>query len=161
MLELNPGLTIWTIVTFLALLLLLRAFAWKPILNALTNRENTIRESLERAEHAQETAERILAENNKRLAEAEEESRRIIAQGREAAEHVKSEITQRAHDEAQTMIQQAKAEIDRSKVAALQELRTEIASLAVQAAGKILDETLDEAKHRKVIDKVIDNLPKN
>jgi len=161
MLELNPGLTIWTIVTFLALLLLLRAFAWKPILNALTNRENTIRESLERAEHAKETAERILAENNKRLAEAEDESRRIIAQGREAAEHVKNEIAQKAHEEAQGILQQAKAEIERSKVAALQELRTEIASLAIQAAGKILDETLDEAKHRKVIDKVIDNLPKN
>src|SRR5579883_1322524 len=150
MLELNPGLTIWTIVTFLALLLLLRAFAWKPILNALTNRENTIRESLERAEHAKETSERILAENNKRLAEAEQESRHIIAQGREAAEHVKSEIAQKAHEEAQNMLQQAKAEIERSKLAALQELRTEIASLAIQAAGKILDETLDETKHRKV-----------
>jgi len=161
MLELNPGLTIWTIVTFLVLLMLMRAFAWKPMLKALTDRENSIRESLERAEHAKETSERILFENNKRLAEAEEQSRRIVAEGRQASEHVKNEITQKAHEEAHGMIERAKSEIERSKHSALQELRSEVAFLAIRVAEKILDQKLDPEKHKKIIDAELANLSKN
>ena len=161
MLELNPGLTIWTIVTFLVLLLLLRKFAWKPVLQALTNRENTIRESLERAEHAKEMAERILTENNTRLGQAEEEARRILAEGREAGDRMKQEITQKAHDEARAMVDRAKAEIERSKSAAIQELRSEVASMAITVAEKTLDQKLDREQQTKIIDKELANLSKN
>ncbi len=160
MLELNPGLTIWTIVTFLALLFLLRKFAWKPVLKALADRENSIRESLERAEHAKETAERILAENNKRLAQAEDDSQRILAEGRDAGERMKQEIAQKAHDEARAMVERAKAEIERAKRAAIQELRSEVATMAITVAEKILDQRLDPAQQAKIIEKEIAELSK-
>src|SRR5947208_1125159 len=101
MLELNPGLTIWTIVTFVALLVILRAFAWKPIIAALTARENAIRESLEKAEHARQEAERMIAEHISRLAKAEEEARRILIEAREQAEKIKDDIAAKTRQEAE------------------------------------------------------------
>ena len=78
MLDLNPGLIIWTIVTFLVAMLILRRYAWKPLLGALAAREEKIRSQLEQAEHAQAEAQRLLEEHQRALAAAEEQSQRII-----------------------------------------------------------------------------------
>lgn len=161
MLELNPGLIIWTAITFFLLLFVLRKVAWKPILSALQTREDTIRSSLERAELAKQEAERILEENRKNLARAEQESFRIVNEGKSVAEKMKSEIVEKANTQARRTVEQARDEIQREKEAALGALRGEVADLAVQAAGKILDETLDAAKHRKVVDNFLRELPKN
>ncbi len=160
MLELNPGLIIWTAITFGVLLVVLRVIAWKPLLAALEQREKTIRSSLERAEKAKQEAELLLEENRKNLAHAEKESQRIIREGRGLGEKLKAEILEKANTSGRRMIEQAKDEIQREKEAALQQLRGEVADLAIQAASKILDETLDEARHRKLVDDFIRNLPK-
>src|SRR4030043_1837074 len=80
--DINPGLIFWTVITFLLLMLILKKIAWKPILAALDQRENAIKESLEKAEKAKDEAQRILYENQANLAKAEEESKKIIEQGR-------------------------------------------------------------------------------
>lgn len=161
MLELNPGLTIWTIVTFLVLLLILRAVAWKPIIAALTARETAIRESLEKAEHARQEAERMIAEHNSRLAKAEEEGRRILIEAREAAERLKNEFADKTRKEADRLMEYAHAEIERSRRAAQMQLQTEVASLAIKAAERILNETLDAGRQKTLTDKIIADLPKN
>ena len=138
MLEINPGLIVWTVVTFVLLVIVLRKAAWKPLLKALHDREEGIRTSLEKAEHANAEAERILTENRKQLASAEEQSRRILADGRALGEKLKSEIVEKANQQARTMVEQAKQEIERDKDAALSELRGEVANLAILAASKIL-----------------------
>ncbi len=161
LLELNPGLIIWTTITFMLLLFVLRKVAWKPILTALQMREDTIRSSLERSEEAKREAEHILEENRKNLTRAEHESSRIIHEGKSIAEKMKAEIFERANTEARRMIDSAREEISREKDAALAELRGEVAYLAVGAAGRILDETLDIAKHRKLVDKFLKELPEN
>ena len=161
MLSINPGLIIWTIITFVVLLVVLKKFAWKPLLDALHRREETIRTSLERAEQARSDAERLIEENRKQLARAEEQSQHAIDEGRQFAEKLKSEILEKANDQSRRMLEQAKQEINRDKEAALVELRNEVASLAILAAGKILDETLDEHRHRKLVDSYLKQLPKN
>ena len=161
MLDINPGLIIWTWVTFIALAVVLRKFAWKPLLEALHQREEHVRSSIERAEQAKQDAERLLEENRKHLARAEEESHRILNEGRALGEKLKSEIVEKANQQSRKMIDQAKLEIERDKEAALAQLRGEVANLAIQAAGKILDETLDETKHRKIVDNYLRDLPKN
>ncbi|MBI4546984.1 MAG: F0F1 ATP synthase subunit B [Ignavibacteriae bacterium] len=161
MLEVNPGLVIWTIVTFILLVIVLRKIAWKPLLEALNRREEHVRSSLERAEHAKQEAERILEENRKQLARAEAESQRILNEGRTLAEKLKAEIMDKANQQSRKVIEQAKLEIERDKDAALSELRGEVVHLAIMAAEKILDETLDENKHRKLIDGYLKSLPKN
>lgn len=161
MLSINPGLIIWTIITFVILLVVLRKFAWKPLLDALHRREDHVRSSLERAEHAKQEAERLLEENKRRLARAEEESHRILNENRALGEKLKSEIVEKANQQSRRMIDQAKQEIERDKDAALAQLRGEVANLAISAAEKILDETLDAQKHRKLIDGYLRDLPKN
>jgi len=160
MFEINPGLIVWTIITFVVLVVVLRAIAWKPLLDALTAREEKIRSSLQQAGQAQRQAEAILEENRKQLAMAEEQAQRIITEGRAMGERLKTEILDRAQQSSRQMIDQAKDEIRREKDAALKELRTEVADLAIQAAGKILDANLDTPKQRHLVDAVIDQLRK-
>ncbi len=161
MLEINPGLIIWTIITFVMLLVILRAVAWKPLVDALQKREQGIRDALKNAEDARKEAERLLAENKIAMAKANEETSRILKEGRELAEQMKNEIVAKAHESAKTMMGQAKDEIAREKETALLQLRNEVADLAVSAAEKIIDETLDAAKQKKIVDSVLNRLPKN
>ena len=161
MLELNPGLMIWTIITFLILLILLRKLAWKPLVAALQKREDHIKLSIDQAESKLEEAKQISDENRRQLAQAEEHSQKVIKEGRELAEKIKSEIVDKARQQSRHMVEQAKLEIEREKEAALLRLRGEVANLAIDAASKILGEALDSDKHRKVIDSFLNEMPKN
>lgn len=160
LLDVNPGLIFWTIVTFLILLFILKKTAWKPILQALKEREDNIRASLEKAEQARKEAEEILEKNRKNLSEAEEQVKKIIEEGREYASKLRNEIISRANVEAQKMLENAKQEIENKKQEALTELKGIVADLSIQAAEKILEETLDKEKHKKLVEKLIQNLPK-
>lgn len=161
MLDPNPGLIVWTIITFVLLLMILRKFAWKPILKALHDRECSIRDMLSHADAAKAEAEKTLEENRRQLARAGEEAQKILNEGRALGDKLKQEIMEQANQQAKRMVEQARQEIERDKDAAIAQLRGEVATLALQAAGKILDETLDEQKHRKLIDASIQQLPKN
>jgi len=161
MLEINPGLIVWTIITFIIVLAILRAKAWKPLLQALTEREEKIRTALQHAENAQAEARRLLEDNKRQLAKAEEESQRIIKQGRELGDRLKTEIVEKANTSSRAMIEQAKDEIRREKDAALIQLRTEVADLAIGVAGKLIDQNLDTAKQRQLADSAIKDLQKN
>lgn len=156
LLDIQTGPILWTLLNFVILLLLLRMIAWKPILKALETRESTINEALDRAEVARSEAERILTENQKSLHKAEEESQRVLRESREYAERMQTEASQKAQAESRKLVEQAHQEIERSKQQALNELREEVATLAVGAAEKILDETLDEKRHKNLIDTYLD-----
>jgi F-type H+-transporting ATPase subunit b len=160
MLEINPGLILWTIITFAILLIILRVMAWKPLLHALTSREERVRMSLQRAEDAEQEARRLLEENKRQLAQADELAQRALKEGREMGERLKNEIVEKAHTMARHTVDQAKEEIRREKDAALVKLRAEVADLAILAAGKILDENLDSPRHRKLVDGAIQDIHK-
>jgi F-type H+-transporting ATPase subunit b len=160
MLDINPGLIIWTIITFVIVLAILRVMAWKPLLAALTAREDKIRSSLQQAEDAQQQAAQLLEEHKRQLARAEESAQRIIKDGREMGEKLKAEIVEKANASSRHMIEQAKEEIFREKEAALTQLRTEVADLAIMAAGKILDANLDTPKQRQLVDAAIKGINK-
>lgn len=161
MLDLNPGLIFWTIVTFVLVLIALRKMAWKPLLGALTSREEHIRTMLKEAEEARQEAQRLLDQNTKQLAMSEEQSQRIIREGREMGERLKSEIMEKAQTSSRQMVQQAKDEILREKDAALTQLRSEVADIAIVAAGKLLDQNLDTAKQRAIVDAVLTDLKRS
>ena len=158
MLEINPGLIVWTIITFLIVLVILRGAAWKPIVQALKDREDKIRSSLEEAERARVEAQRLLNENRQVLAEAEAQSARIIREGRDMGDRLKSEILEKAQTSSRQIIDQAKDEIRREKDAALIQLRGEVSDLAIAAAGKILDANLDNTQQRRLVDQAIQEL---
>jgi F-type H+-transporting ATPase subunit b len=160
MLEINPGLILWTILTFAIVLVILRRTAWKPLLTALKEREDSIRTSLHDAEEARNQAQKLLDENKKLMASAEEQSQRIIKEGRAMADRLKAEILEKANTSSQQMVMQAREEIQREKESALTQLRSEVADLAITAAGKILDANLDPAKQRAIVDAAIRDINK-
>ncbi|MBI4417490.1 MAG: F0F1 ATP synthase subunit B [Ignavibacteriales bacterium] len=161
MFDINPGLSIWTTVVFVLLVLVLGKFAWKPLLKTLQDREQKIRDSLEQAERARAEAAELLKQNERNMAKAEEEYQKIVREARALGDRMKEEIVTKAHQQAQHELQAAKDEIQRDIEAAKQQLRDEVADLAVKAAEKILDETLDPVRHKKIIDKAVDQLKNN
>jgi F-type H+-transporting ATPase subunit b len=155
MLEINPGLIVWTIITFVIVVLVLKGAAWKPLVKALNDREEKIRSSLEQAAQAHQDAQRVLEENRKALAAAEEQSARIIREGRDMGERLKNELLEKAQSASRQMVEQAKEEIQREKDAALVQLREEVTDLAIAAAGKIIEANLDSSQQRKLVDAAI------
>lgn len=159
LLNIEPGLMIWTLVTFVLLLIVLRAVAWKPLLKMLDEREGRIQDALEQAEKAQQEAQAASEENREALALAQAEAQAAIAEGRAAAERVAQEVRERAQAEAQQMLEQASQTIRQEKDKALQELRHQATDLAILAAGKLLEENLDDERNRKIVDDFIDRIP--
>jgi len=161
LLDVNPGLMIWTVVTFVVLLFILKRVAWKPILTALDKRENDIKEALEQAEKAKDEARQILESNQANLAKAEEESKKIIEQSRTYAESLKEQMISESKEQAKKIVDDASSEIQRKKDTAFEELKGQIAEIAVSAAEKIIRESLDAQKSKHVIDKYLNEVTKN
>ena len=157
-LDVNPGVILWTVVTFVALLLVLKKIAWKPILNSLSERENFIKESLEKADKAQKEAEKMIADNKVSLIKAEEEAQKIVDQSREYAEKLKSQILDESKVQAKKLIADAATEIERKNNEAFNKLKDQVADIAVQSAEKILRENLDKDKQIKLVNKYLEDL---
>ena len=161
LLNIDPGLIFWTIVTFVLLLVVLRSVAWKPLLAMLDERERRIQESLEQADKAREEAQRAAEGNLQAMEQARAEAQAAIVQGRETAERVAQEVHERAEAEARQLLEQAQRAIEQEKRRAVQELRNQVADLAILAAGKILDDNLDEGRNRKIVDDFISDIPES
>jgi F-type H+-transporting ATPase subunit b len=155
----HAGLIIWTIVTFIVVLLVLKRTVWKPLLGALDEREARIRDAIEGADQARQDAQSTLEEHQRLLAGAEAETKQILAEAREAAEKVRAGIVEGARSESQQIVEQARRTIESEKTAALSQLRRDVADLAVQAAGIIIDANMDGDSNRKLVDDLISQVP--
>jgi F-type H+-transporting ATPase subunit b len=158
MLDPNPGLAIWTLIIFGLLLVILGKTAWKPLIASLKTRENAIADALSRAEQARADAERLIAENKLERQRAEEEVQTALKEGRAFAEQMRRDLVEKAKGEADRMLVQARAEIERDTQKALVQLRNEVADLAIIATSKLLDENMNEERHRRVVSKMIEDL---
>jgi F-type H+-transporting ATPase subunit b len=155
------GLIVWKTIAFLIFLGLLYWLGWEPITKALREREEEIQSSIQRAEAALEEAKEIQAENEKARRNAEQKAQRILREARESAEELREEEKAKTRREIQQMREQAQADIEREKQAALQELRDEVADLAIEAAEKIIEEDLDADRHRQLVTDALDDFPTN
>ncbi|MGA1195718.1 MAG: F0F1 ATP synthase subunit B [Candidatus Latescibacterota bacterium] len=155
----NTGLIIWTLITFVLLLIVLSKVAWRPLLAMLDARETSIREAMEKAEKAQAEAQAAAEENKKALAEARAEAQAAINKAREDAERVARDVHTRAEAEAQQLLEQARQTIQQERNQALQALRQQTAELVVLAAGQLIEENLDSDKNRKIVDDFIARIP--
>jgi len=151
MFQLEPGVIIWTIVNFLSLLLVLWLFAWKPILAALEQRENGIKESLEKAAAAQEEAEKRLRDYADMVEKGKQEAQALIAQGKAQGEETRKELVDKAHAEARSLVEQAKREINLEREKAIDDIKKEAITLSVALAGKVLVRQLSEDDQRSFI----------
>lgn len=157
----NVGLAFWLIVVFLLVLFVLKRFAWGPITKSLVEREDNIRESLSKAEKALAEAKQLSAANDEARRKALQEANQLVNEAREASERLKSEQIEKTKVEIKRMQEQASADIAREKQVALEALRTEVASLVIQAAEKVVKENLDTPKQRDLVNGFINELSKN
>ncbi len=156
--DLHAGLIIWTIVIFVAVLLVLWKFAWGPILSAVATREKRIQDALDEAQARQAEAEKLLQEHRKQLAEARKEGQAILAESREDAQRLRKELEGKAREEGEALLARARAEIEREKDAAVDALRREAVDIALAAASKLLHEKLDGEQDRKLVMEYVDGL---
>jgi F-type H+-transporting ATPase subunit b len=157
----DPGLFIWTAVIFLSFLLILAKFVWKPLLGSLQQREQSIRESLDAAETAMKKAEQVTKANEDALRQAEAVAHSIRKDAMDEAEKIRVERIEKAKVEASALVDAAKTAIDQEKKRAIEELRNEVADLAILSAKKILSAELDEKKNRALVDGFIKDLSGN
>jgi len=154
-LKVEEGLIIWELIAFFGLLIILWRFAWGPLLGILKEREDTIRESVEKAEEVRVEAERLMEDYKKQLAEARVEAQQIIEQGRKFGESMKAEIVAKARQEAEQAAGKATEEIVRQKDAAVAELQGKVADLAIDAAARVVNKSFDKQAHEKLIDQYL------
>ncbi len=152
------GNSIWTLVIFLIVLVVLGKFAWGPILSQLQTRETFIRQALESAKHDREAAEARLKEYEQKLAASRAEATAIVEEGRRDAEVVKRRIEAAAKEEADKTIERAKREIHIATDTATKELYTLSAKLATQLAAQVIGRELSPQDHQRLISQAIDGI---
>jgi len=151
----NLQLLVAFVINFIILLVLLGVFAYKPILKMLDERQAKIKESMELAEEIKLQTARTEEKIKAQLETARKEGQQIIAQATQIGERLKNEAKEEARQEAESLITKARTEIERQRDKDIKELRSEFADIAIQAAEKVINETLDKEKHRKLIDEVL------
>jgi F-type H+-transporting ATPase subunit b len=154
----DPGLYIWTIVTFLVLVALLARFAWRPLLEALQARHDRIAQSLDDAKRAREELERFKRESSEIVRQAHVEASNIVSASRTDAERVREEAKQKARAEAAAIIAAAQRQTEAEALRARNELRRETADLAVAIAGKLIRRNISAEDNRAMIDEMIGTL---
>ena len=150
-----PSLAIY-LVNFLLVLILLYLFAYKPILRLMDQRADRIRESLEAAEKAREDAASSQDAIQEQITEARREGQRIMDQTREASERYRTEEMDKARQEAEAFVERAKADIQRERDTALEEVRASFGDLAITAAERVIRTSLDRSAHESLIAQVLE-----
>jgi len=151
----DPGLFIWTIVTFLVLLALLAKFAWGPLLRALESRQETIRKSLEDAQQARQELERLHQESSQILRQARVDAEAIITQSRADAERLREEMRTKARSEAEGIVRNAERQIQLETARAVQQIRHEAVDLSVTIASRIIQRNLTKEDNERIIQEAL------
>jgi F-type H+-transporting ATPase subunit b len=154
------GLAVWTILSFLIFVVLLRVLAWKPLLGAVEARESGLRSERERAEKARDEAEKIQAELEKRLTGAKDEAKGILAEANKDGEKLRAELKKVAEDESKAIVEKTRAQLAEEKNRLVGELRSEVATLSVLAAERLVKKSVDAGVQKSVLDGFFADLEK-
>src|SRR5262249_7030614 len=145
LIQVIPGLMIWTIVAFLITLWVLKRYAFGPIQNLIDQRREHIRASIAEADHARDEAKSLLEEHRKLIGDAKSDAEGILAEARKIAESQRERQRTELEDERQRGLEETRRQIDQARVQALNEIKSEVASLSLLAAEKIARKSLTDA----------------
>ncbi len=148
----DPGLYIWTILTFLVLVALLAKFAWRPLLEALERRQELIRKSLDEARQAKQEMERLHVESSRILAQARTDAEAILSATRADANRLRDEMKQKARAEGATLIKNAERQIELETARAIQQIRHEAVDISLAVASKLLQRNLSKDDNARLIE---------
>jgi F-type H+-transporting ATPase subunit b len=156
------GLFFWQILIFVGLIFLLKKFAWKPILDAVNDREQGIKDALLSAENARQEMQNLQADNQRILNEARAERDAMLKEAREMKEQMIADSKNEAQAQGQKMIEQAKAAIESEKNAAMAELKSQVSTLSLSIAEKLLKEELSNKESQtKLVEKMLGDVKLN
>lgn len=156
--EFSLGLFFWQTLLFVALVLLLKKFAWKPILDAVNEREQGIKDALDSAEQAKKEMENLQADNEQLLKEARAERDGMLKEAREIKNKMINDAKEEAKTEADKMVAQAQVAIEGEKKAAIADLKNQVASLSLEIAEKVVKENLSsDSKQQKLVKSILDD----
>ncbi|AXT57374.1 F0F1 ATP synthase subunit B [Aquimarina sp. MMG015] len=156
------GLFFWQILLFVGLLLLLRKFAWKPILEAVNNREEGIKNALESAEAAKKEMQNLQADNERILNEARAERDGMLKEARQLKESMIADAKSEAQTEADKIVAQAQATIESEKKAAIADLKSQVAGLSVEIAEKVVRKELaNKDKQLELVESMLGDVTLN
>ncbi|ACG75676.1 ATP synthase F0, B subunit [Anaeromyxobacter sp. K] len=159
--DINPGLTLWTAITFLVMLVVLGKFAWGPIVKMLAERERSIREAIDSAKKERAEAERLLAAQKESLAKAQREAAELARRNQQEVEALRQELTAKARKEADELVAEARRQIAEELGKAKTELKAQVVDLAIDAASRLVKANLDEKAQRALVEEYIAQLPAN
>ena len=152
LIQVDPGLFIWTILTFLVLLGLLGKFAWQPLLAALDSRHELIKKSLDDADKAKQELERLQQDSREIISEARVEAQSIVAKSRSEAEKLKGKMRQKAKEEADSIVRSAEKQIQVETEKAIAEIRGEVVDLSLLVASRLVKKNLSKEDNQSLIE---------
>ena len=158
LLRVDPGLLLWTIITFIILVLILWKTAWKPIVDALDARAEKVRFEIDNAERSRQEAEKLMAQHKLMMDNAKAEAAQIIVKGREEAEILKNEIMDKAHTEANNIADRAKKEIEIAKDKALSDIKREVVLISTEIASKILSKNINPEDQKGLVEEALNKM---
>ena len=156
------GLVFWTVITFLFLLIILKKFAWKPILGAVSDREEGIKKALASAENARKEMENLHADNERILKEARAEREALLKEARDIKIKMIDDAKGEAQAQADKIIEQAQAAIESEKKAAVADIKAQVANLSLEIAEKVIKEELSQkGKQQKLVEDMLGDIKLN
>ena len=158
MVEVHGGPLLWSVITFLLLLLVLSKVAWGPIISALESREKEIRDALDSAALAKEDAEKATSDYEKIKQEAHSEAQTILAEAKSIKEKMITDAVDEAKKKAEIETQNAVQSINAEKEKAVNEIKSAAVELSIQAASKLIEKNLDDNDNRKLVNEAIDKI---
>ena len=158
LIDIVPGLMIWTLVCFLITFLVLRKFAFGPIQKAIDERRERIRASVEEADNARAEARRLLEEHKQLIGQAKSEAGEILADARKVADSQRERARDEVEADRQRRLEDTRKQIEAETVRALEQIRSEVAELTLAATAKVTGKVLDRDDHRKLIEDAIGEL---
>jgi len=147
----NVAAVLWHAANFLILIVVLQRFLYRPVIHMLDARSARIRDSLEQAETIRAETARLEAESRGILDEARREGQQILAQANRGSEQILAEARRQAQAEGERLVERARSEIERERDKVFQELREQVADLALIAAGRVVHRSLDDSAHRELV----------
>jgi F-type H+-transporting ATPase subunit b len=158
MLEPKAGLMFWTLIIFVILLFVLSKFAFKPLFAAVEAREKALEDALEGAKRDRAEAAQLLAQHTTQLEAGRAEAQKFIADGRAVAEKMRSDMLAQTKAQQEEMIEQARRVIEGEKSAAIASLRNEAVDLAIAGASRVIEQNLDSANNRRIVETFLTSL---
>ncbi|MFP2928904.1 F0F1 ATP synthase subunit B [Pyxidicoccus sp. 3LG] len=155
----QPGLIFWTLVTFVVVFFVLRWKAWGPILSLVEEREKQIASAIESAKRERAEAEKLLADQKTAIAEARREAADMMRRNQQEMEKFREELMAKSRKEAEELKLSARREIDEQKAKAIAEVRGMAVDLAMEVAGKLIGERMDDSKQRALAEQFVKGLP--